>query len=97
MFLFIFNTIHILPKYHAVDNSFFSALIKAISFSWHFENAVKGIIDTRDLFYYLILTFTFLYLSFNIYKKKKGLKFFNYRNCIILVILLLSLIDTNLF
>ena len=94
--LFILNTIHILPKYHIVNNDFFLSVIKALSFSWHFENALNGIFSTSDVFFYLILTFVFLFFSVEIRQKRKGKSFFSLRNALVILIFVLSLIDTSL-
>lgn len=37
--------------------------LNQISFSWHFDAASKGILDTSDIFFYLILTALFIILS----------------------------------
>ena len=42
---------------------FFSSLINFISLAFHFESFTKGIIDTRDLSYFLITTVIFLFFT----------------------------------
>lgn len=40
-----------------------SSIVHAISFQQHFESFVKGVLDTRDILYFLVLTVFFLYLN----------------------------------
>lgn len=40
-----------------------SSVVHAISFQQHFESFVKGVLDTRDILYFLVLTVFFLYLN----------------------------------
>ena len=40
-----------------------TGLINFTSLSFHFQSFSKGLIDTRDLFYYIISTFLFLFLT----------------------------------
>ncbi|MBQ0165972.1 MAG: Gldg family protein [Treponema sp.] len=42
---------------------FLTDFLNEISFSWHFDSSSKGIFDTRDIFFYLILTALFIILS----------------------------------
>ena len=42
-----------------------------ISLSTHFMNFSKGVIDSRDLFYYLGITFTFFYLNLRSLESKR--------------------------
>lgn len=55
----IFNVAHLASVY-IQTNTFFANLFKSISFAWHFDAAGKGIIDTRDLTWYLGLVCIFL-------------------------------------
>jgi len=48
-------------------------LCQQISFSWHFDAAGKGILDSRDFIFYLLVTFAFLLSSiFSLKTKKRG-------------------------
>lgn len=49
----------------------FGKLCNFISFAWHFDAASKGIIDTRDIFFYIIITLICLVLSVYIFEKRK--------------------------
>ncbi|MCR5698198.1 MAG: Gldg family protein [Treponemataceae bacterium] len=95
--LFAFNSIHVLPKYHAISSEFFINLIKTLSFSWHFESALKGILNTKDLLFFLILTFAFLFLAVEIYKAKKGKKFWSLQNSLVLVLIILAIANSAVF
>lgn len=51
LLLFI-NTVHVIPLYVNLP-SFLTFFLEKISFAWHFDAASKGIIDSRDLIFYL--------------------------------------------
>ncbi|HOZ01337.1 MAG TPA: ABC transporter permease [Candidatus Syntrophosphaera sp.] len=38
-------------------------LIEYLGFDYHLENFLKGVLDTRDLLYFAVVTFIFLYLA----------------------------------
>ena len=42
-----------------------------LSFSFHFESFKKGLVDTRDLLYFLIIVFYFLYLNVKVINLRK--------------------------
>ncbi len=69
--LFIINTIHLIPLYIPVS-PYISSVIRFISFAWHFDAAGKGILDSRDIFFYLILITIFITLTVFIKEKRKG-------------------------
>lgn len=50
--LFAVNAIHLLASYIHVGD-FLSSIVKWLSFSWHFDAAGKGIIDSRDIVFYI--------------------------------------------
>lgn len=52
LFLFIINFIHMIPLYIKI-NSALSFILQKISFAWHFSSCAKGILDSRDICYYL--------------------------------------------
>ena len=62
--------VHFLPVYFTLPE-WFSFICRQISFSWHFDSAGKGIIDTRDFIFYSVFTFTFLALTIEYLKIKK--------------------------
>jgi ABC-2 type transport system permease protein len=48
-----------------------SSLFNYISLDYHFESFKKGILDTRDLLYFIILTLFFIYLNVKVLKFRK--------------------------
>ena len=50
--LLFINTVHLFPLYANLP-SFLTFFFEKISFAWHFDAASKGIIDSRDLAFYL--------------------------------------------
>ena len=60
LILFIFNSIHIIPKYININDGFILNLLQNISFAWHYDSASKGIFNTKDFSFYIILSI-FLY------------------------------------
>ena len=68
--LFLFNVIHLVPLYFS-SSDFVTALCQNLSFAWHFDRAGKGIIDSRDLVFYLLVTFVLLKASSLILSFKK--------------------------
>ncbi len=56
------NSVHLIPEYiHCPDTVI--TLCRYISFSWHFNSAGKGILDSRDIIFYCTLTAFFLTAS----------------------------------
>jgi ABC-2 type transport system permease protein len=46
-------------------------VLQFLSVSYHFENISRGVLDTRDLIYYVSLTFLMLYLAYNTLESRK--------------------------
>jgi ABC-type uncharacterized transport system involved in gliding motility auxiliary subunit len=69
-----FNSIHLISVYFNTNN-FISSLCKFFSFAWHFDAEGKGIIDTRDIFFFIGTFLIFYNLSIIAYEKNKGRKF----------------------
>ncbi len=44
----------------------FAGFVNYLSLDYHFQSFIKGLIDTRDLAYYLLLTFAFLYMNMKV-------------------------------
>jgi ABC-type uncharacterized transport system involved in gliding motility auxiliary subunit len=57
--LAIFNSIHLLPMLFHIPN-FLLKICNFFSFAWHFDAASKGIIDTRDVLFFVFVTIFFL-------------------------------------
>ena len=63
--LSIFITFILLYGFDAISNSFGSAFltIKKIGINEHFKSISRGVIDTRDIIYFLSVTFFFLFIT----------------------------------
>ena len=72
--LAIFNSAHLFAVYASLGN-FLTSFCKLISFAWHFDAAGKGIIDTRDIIWFIVVTSACLYIS-SLVKLKKAGKFY---------------------
>lgn len=68
----ICNISHLFSIYVPINN-FFTSIFKLLSFSWHFDAAGKGIIDTRDIIWFISLSALFIYSAAFIKEKKLGL------------------------
>jgi ABC-2 type transport system permease protein len=56
------NTIHLVPLLVALPQPL-QFLFTRLSFAWHLESASRGILDTQDVFFYLVPAAFFLYLD----------------------------------
>ena len=45
LILFIFNSVHIIPKYINLQNDFLFNFLQNFSFAWHYDSASKGILN----------------------------------------------------
>lgn len=61
-FIFIFTVSDLIPLAVSLPSSV-TDFLNQISFSWHFDSFSKGILDTSDIFFYVILTALFIILS----------------------------------
>ena len=68
------DSIHLLSQY-VQTNDFFSNLFNSISFIWHFDSFSKGILDSRDIIYFLLTGFVFIVFAYVISETKKGKNF----------------------
>ncbi len=62
LLLSVTNFIHLLPLYVRTGN-FLSSFSKSLSFAWHFDSFGKGILDSRNIFYYIAVSFLLILLS----------------------------------
>lgn len=62
--------IHYLPVFFTLAD-WIAFICRQISFSWHFDSAGKGIIDTRDFIFYSVFSFSFLAITIEYLKIKK--------------------------
>lgn len=90
------NVLHLLMEYFS-NVSLISFVVKLFSFSWHFDSASKGIIDSRDIVYFIVVATFFIFLTFIVYEKKIG-KIFAFSQklnlIVISLILLFSLLNS---
>lgn len=95
--LALVNFLHLLPLY-VKTGSFLAFFCKAFSFAWHFDSFSKGILDSRNFFYYIAASFTLLLLSAHFEYKRLGKK--SSRLTILLftlILLFLSASSKNLY
>lgn len=74
LFLGIINSAHLFTTYISC-NAFFNSLFKSLSFNWHFDAASKGIIDTRDIIWFIFSVPLFLILGNIVKEIKMGKKY----------------------
>jgi ABC-2 type transport system permease protein len=60
--LLVFNGIHLIPNFLSLP-SWLTQLCQSLSFAWHFDSGGKGIIDSRDLVFYLVATVALLKMA----------------------------------
>lgn len=95
--LALVNFLHLLPLYFELP-AFLSWICRKVSFAWHFDSFGKGILDSRNFFYYLILSVTLILLSSASENKRLGKNPPRLTSILILSILtLLSLSSSNLY
>lgn len=92
------NLAHFLPTLAPLSD-FFSALIRSISFAWHFDSAGKGVLDTRDFFFYAVSAILFLSLAVFTAETRKGKNYFSRKNALstftFLLILIFAALDSS--
>lgn len=69
-FLFVF-ILFVLDKVLIFMPSFLSGVLEYLSIGYHFSNISKGILDSRDVVYYLSIMLLFLYWSVKIIESRK--------------------------
>lgn len=65
-----FSMIHLLPRFLSLT-PWLSSLCQNLSFAWHFDSAGKGIVDSRDLVFYLVVTVALLKVSGGLLRAKR--------------------------
>lgn len=93
--LFICTVSDLLPLAISLP-SFITDFLNEISFSWHFDSSSKGILDTADIFFYIILTALFIILSAEHaqYIKKRQKPYVQFLWCLLALILT---VNTSLY
>ncbi|MCR5605628.1 MAG: GldG family protein, partial [Treponema sp.] len=60
--LAVIDSAHLFPVYTGVTGPFVS-LMQEISFAWHFDSFGKGILDTRDIVFFVVFSVFFVFLA----------------------------------
>lgn len=68
--LLVFNGIHLIPRSLSLPR-WLSQLCQSLSFAWHFDSASKGIVDSRDVVFYLVATVALLKIASGILKMRR--------------------------
>ena len=92
-----FNFIHFFAL-SLNSSAVISKIVKALSFSWHFNSAKKGIFDSRDCLFFILFTVSCLLLNVYTSEIKKGKHFSKHRkqNAFLLsVILVFSFLNST--
>ena len=66
----VFSAIHLLPRYVNLPR-WLSQLCQSLSFAWHFDSASKGIVDSRDVVFYLVATVALLKIASGILRMRR--------------------------
>ena len=64
------NSLHLVALY-INPNSFIVSVAKFFSFAWHFDAAGKGLLDTRDIFFFIIAFLLFAFLAVYSLEKRR--------------------------
>lgn len=89
------NSCHMIPQYFSIPK-FISNFIYGLSWTGRFDAATKGIFSSADFLYFIVLTFSFLFLSVIVIEIKKGRifsKIYKRRFCYGILIVVLLLIN----
>lgn len=89
------STTHILPQYIKLPN-FFPSFLTSFSIAWHTDAAGKGIIDTKDILFFLSLAIMFIWLSIIKKESKKKKRQYIY-SLLVICAGLLTICASNLF
>lgn len=89
--LAVFNFVHLVPLY-VKTNEFWTNVFQAISFAWHIDSELKGILDSRDFAYFVECSFASILLTIAFQNKASGKK--NPRLTSVLLILIIFFTGT---
>lgn len=91
------NFIHLLPLYLRTG-TILSLICRKVSFAWHFDSFSKGILDSRNILYYALVSLALILLSAGAEYRRLGKKIPAHRTIlIVLIFALLSLSAQNLY
>lgn len=88
----LFSVIHMVGLYVQLPKTI-SAILNNLSFAWHFDQASKGIFNTKDIFWLAGFSILFILLTIFVTEKQKGKKLSKNK----LITTIFSLIVTVLF
>ncbi|MCR4954637.1 MAG: Gldg family protein [Treponema sp.] len=74
LILALFNSSHLFAVYANLPH-FLSDFFKQISFAWHFDAAGKGILDSRDLVFFAVISLFCVFAADFVHSSKKGRAF----------------------
>lgn len=94
--LAFFSFAHSIAQYAGLPR-FITSFLMTLSFSWHEDAASKGILDSRDLLFYLSAFFFFVSASAAAVQRQRGNVSLNFRRQVALAIaaLILLVLDSN--
>lgn len=92
------NSIHVLPSLSSTG-ILFAPLVRFLSFAWHFDAAGKGIIDSRDISFFLVSAFFFYGLCVIVMEKRRGNQSLGFKRMCFLFVLtaFLFALDSSIF
>lgn len=68
------NSVHLVSRFAATSSVVMKA-VQALSFSWHFDRAAKGIVDSRDIVYFSAAAVLFYGLAVFFQERRRGKKY----------------------
>jgi len=68
---FLFWGFDLVSSFKFLEGSSLDYFIKNLGISYHYDSISRGVLDTRDLIYFISISFLFLYLSFFQLEKRK--------------------------
>lgn len=82
------------------DSQTAAEIVKFFSWNWHFNAAGKGLLDSRDIIYFLTLAVFFLFSAVFVSEYRAGRKFsssYKFQSCCFCVCIVFLLLDSNRF
>lgn len=71
--LAVFNFVHLVPLY-VKTGDFLTGVFQTVSFAWHIDSALKGILDSRDFVYFIECSFASVLLTVAFQNRSSGKK-----------------------
>ncbi|MBN2017234.1 MAG: ABC transporter permease [Candidatus Cloacimonetes bacterium] len=70
---FVILILYLVDKFMYFVPTWLGSILQYISVDYHFQNIARGVIDTRDIIYYLSLIFLFLFFAWHSLSRRKYL------------------------